>query len=119
VDDEVAELFLAEKPVSAEALGAGVRRATVALKLQPVFMGSAFKNKGGQLLVGWDVGDGLSLVRAMCPKPNHVRWRPDAPSPWAAATSVWGMPRRALAFAPSWRGAQRRSFPPSHPHPLT
>ena len=46
MDDELAELFLNEEPITAEVLKAGIRRATLALKFQPVFMGSAFKNKG-------------------------------------------------------------------------
>ncbi|GFH28098.1 elongation factor G1, partial [Haematococcus lacustris] len=45
VDDQVAELFLGEEAVSPEALQAGIRRATLAQRFQPVFMGSAFKNK--------------------------------------------------------------------------
>ncbi|KAJ9508924.1 hypothetical protein QJQ45_028252 [Haematococcus lacustris] len=51
VDDQVAELFLGEEAVSPEALQAGIRRATLAQRFQPVFMGSAFKNKGVQLLL--------------------------------------------------------------------
>jgi elongation factor G len=47
VDDELAELFLAEEPITPEALAAAIRRATLGLRFQPVFMGSAFKNKGG------------------------------------------------------------------------
>ena len=34
VDDEIADLFLAEAPVSPEVLHAAVRRATLALKFQ-------------------------------------------------------------------------------------
>lgn len=47
MDDELAELFLAEEPITPEALAAAIRRATLGLRFQPVFMGSAFKNKGG------------------------------------------------------------------------
>lgn len=43
---QVAELFLAEKPLDPAVLRAAIRRATLALKFQPVLMGSAFKNKG-------------------------------------------------------------------------
>lgn len=46
VDDEIADLFLNEAVISPEILSAAIRRATLALKFQPVFMGSAFKNKG-------------------------------------------------------------------------
>jgi translation elongation factor EF-G len=48
VDEELGDLFLAEAPISADQLHAAIRRATLALKFQPVFMGSAFKNKGGE-----------------------------------------------------------------------
>ncbi|KAF5833558.1 putative mitochondrial elongation factor [Dunaliella salina] len=51
VDDEVAELFLNEQPIEPAVLRAAIRRATLALKFQPVLMGSAFKNKGVQLLL--------------------------------------------------------------------
>lgn len=39
VDEEVGELFLMEEPVDSETLRAGIRRATLALKFVPVFMG--------------------------------------------------------------------------------
>ncbi|KAF8068404.1 elongation factor G [Scenedesmus sp. PABB004] len=51
VDDGLAELFLAEEPISAEALAAAIRRATLANRFAPVFMGSAYKNKGVQPLL--------------------------------------------------------------------
>jgi len=46
VDDEIAELFLMEEEVSADVLRAAIRRTTIANTFVPVFMGSAFKNKG-------------------------------------------------------------------------
>ena len=39
VDETVGELFLMEEPVDCETLRAGIRRATLALKFVPVFMG--------------------------------------------------------------------------------
>lgn len=39
VDEAVGELFLLEEPVDSETLKAGIRRATLALKFVPVFMG--------------------------------------------------------------------------------
>jgi elongation factor G len=51
IDDEVAELILEDKPVTAELLKAGIRRQTIANKFVPVVGGSAFKNKGVQYLV--------------------------------------------------------------------
>jgi len=51
VDEEIAEKFLMEEDPSPEELGAAIRRATVALKFVPLFLGSAFKNKGVQALL--------------------------------------------------------------------
>jgi elongation factor G len=51
VDDELAEKFINEEPVSIEELRAAIRRATLALKMTPVMCGSAFRNKGVQLLL--------------------------------------------------------------------
>jgi elongation factor G len=51
VDDQLAEKFLNEEPVSDEELRAAIRRATLALKMTPVMCGSAFRNKGVQLLL--------------------------------------------------------------------
>lgn len=39
VDETVGELFLLEEPIPADVLQDGIRRATVALKFVPVFMG--------------------------------------------------------------------------------
>ena len=58
VDEELAEIFLAEEEPTVEQLKAAIRRQTVALKFVPVFMGSAFKNKGVQPLLD-GVGDYL------------------------------------------------------------
>ena len=51
VDDELAEKYLAGEPVSTEELRAAIRRATIALKITPVMCGSAYRNKGVQLLL--------------------------------------------------------------------
>lgn len=51
VDDAVGELFLMEEEVPEEVLKAAIRRATLSLQFVPVFMGSAFKNRGVQLLL--------------------------------------------------------------------
>ncbi|KAL1961020.1 hypothetical protein VTO42DRAFT_4908 [Malbranchea cinnamomea] len=48
VDDEIAELFLEEKEPTEQQIKAAIRRATIALKFTPVFMGSALANKGIQ-----------------------------------------------------------------------
>lgn len=46
VDDHLAELFLSEEPIEPAELKAAIRRATLTNKFVPVFMGSAYKNKG-------------------------------------------------------------------------
>ena len=51
VDDEIGELFLMEEDPTVEDLKAAIRRQTVACSFVPVFMGSAFKNKGVQKLL--------------------------------------------------------------------
>ncbi len=51
VDDAIAEHFIGETDPSIEDLIAAIRRQTVARKFVPVFMGSAYKNKGVQLLL--------------------------------------------------------------------
>ena len=51
VDEAIGDLFLAEKAPTVEQLKAAVRRQTIALALVPVFLGSAYKNKGVQLLL--------------------------------------------------------------------
>jgi elongation factor G len=50
VDDQLMEAMLEEK-VTTDLLHAAIRRATIANKLVPVFCGSAYKNKGVQLLL--------------------------------------------------------------------
>ena len=65
VDEEVEEFFLMEEPVSEEILKAAIRRATLNLKFCPVFMGSAFKNRGVQLL--------LDGVTDYLPSPTDVK----------------------------------------------
>ncbi len=50
-DDAVAEAFLEGKDVPAEQLKPIIRKVTIELKATPVFIGSALKNKGVQLLL--------------------------------------------------------------------
>jgi elongation factor G len=64
VDDALAEKYIAEEPVSVEELRAAIRRATLALKMTPVMCGSAFRNKGVQLLL-----DGVIMY---LPNPTEV-----------------------------------------------
>ncbi len=50
-DEEIANLVLEEKPITAPALKAAIRRLTCKIELIPVLCGSAFKKKGVQVLV--------------------------------------------------------------------
>ena len=63
-DDTLAEKFLNEEEVSAEELYPVARKATLDLKITLVFMGSAYKNKGVQVL--------LDAVSAFLPNPIEV-----------------------------------------------
>jgi elongation factor G len=65
VDDELGEAFLMDAGGITEAqLRAAVRRATIALKMTPVMCGSAYKNKGVQLL--------LNAVCSYLPNPKEA-----------------------------------------------
>ena len=63
-DEEVAEKFLMEEEVSNDAIMRAVRAGTLKLELTPVFMGSAYKNKGVQKL--------LDGVTDYLPNPTQV-----------------------------------------------
>jgi elongation factor G len=65
VDSAMEEKFLMEEEPTVEELRAAIRRATLALKATPVFMGSAYKNKGVQLLL-----DGVTMF---LPNPTEVQ----------------------------------------------
>jgi len=64
VDDALGELFLSDAAITNEQIAAAVRRATIALKMTPVMCGSAYKNKGVQLL--------LNAVCSYLPNPKEV-----------------------------------------------
>ena len=51
VDDSIAEMFLMEEEPSEQEIKDAIRRQTIELKFVPVFMGSAYKNKGVQALL--------------------------------------------------------------------
>jgi elongation factor G len=63
-DDAIADKFLAEQDPTEEELHAAIRRVTIALKMTPVFIGSAYKNKGVQLML-----DGVNMY---LPNPKEV-----------------------------------------------
>jgi elongation factor G len=62
-DDKLAEAMLEEK-VTTDIIRAAIRHSTIALKIAPVMMGSAYKNKAVQLL--------LDAVNAFLPNPGEV-----------------------------------------------
>jgi elongation factor G len=51
IDDDIAELFIGEEDPTAAQLKQAIRKQTIAQKFVPVFMGSAYKNKGVQPLL--------------------------------------------------------------------
>jgi len=51
IDDTIGEKFLMEEEPTVEEMRAAIRKGVISLKLCPVFCGSAFKNKGVQLLL--------------------------------------------------------------------
>jgi elongation factor G len=51
VDDQIMEKYVHGEPVTTEELQASLRRNTIAMRVFPVICGSAFKNKGVQLLL--------------------------------------------------------------------
>lgn len=66
VDDDLMEAML-EENVTVDLINAAVRKATIALKLCPVFLGSAYKNKGIPPL--------LDAVSSFLPNPTEVENR--------------------------------------------
>ena len=63
-DDALLERYLSGDEITAEELRAGLRSATLSLRVTPVFCGSSFKNKGVQQL--------LNAVVAYLPSPTDV-----------------------------------------------
>ncbi|MCF6514763.1 elongation factor G [Lactobacillus sp. S2-2] len=64
-DDDIMEKFLGEEEITTDELKTAIRKATLNLEFYPVFGGTAFKNKGVQLLM-----DG---VHDYLPSPLDVR----------------------------------------------
>lgn len=63
-DDQLGEKFIMEEEITEEDIGQAIRRTVIALKFCPVYMGSAFKNKGVQLA--------LDAVASYLPNPKEV-----------------------------------------------
>ena len=67
-DDEIAELFLMEEVPDKDTIKAAIRRQVISCNFVPVFMGSAYKNKGVQPLL-----DGvIDYLPAPIEKPNYA-----------------------------------------------
>lgn len=64
VNDTIAEMYLEGKEITQDDLIPAIREATLAHKFVPVYMGSAFKNKGVQVL--------LDAVGNFLPSPNQI-----------------------------------------------
>jgi elongation factor G len=64
-NDELAELYLGGEEIPEELIHATIRKATIAEQFVPVMMGSAYKNKGVQLL--------LDGVTRYLPDPTEVK----------------------------------------------
>jgi elongation factor G len=64
-DDEFAEKYLESQSLTVEDIKAAIRRSTIALKFSPIFMGSAYKNKGVQLA--------LDAVASYLPSPSEIQ----------------------------------------------
>lgn len=91
VDDEVMELFVEENAVLGGTLASAIRRATVANQFVPVFMGSAYKNVGVQLLL-----DGVS---SYLPDPTEARHMLPSPECFHSWRCLHGACSRQLAGA--------------------
>ena len=93
VDDEIAEIFIDERTPSIDQIKAAIRRATIALKFTPVFMGSALADKSVQPM--------LDGVCDYLPNPSEVenlaldRRRAEAP---VKLVSYNSLPFVGLAF---------------------
>jgi elongation factor G len=105
VDDEVMEVYLAEQPLTLEALKAGIQRATLALKGVPTYCGSALRNKGIQPL--------LDGIRDFLPNPAQVP-PIEGQNPKTGETETrppdTGQPLAALAFKIMVDQSQRLTY---------
>ncbi len=91
--DELMELMLEDKPIPEELLHQVIREQTIAREITPVLMGSAFKNRGVQLL--------LDAVSRYLPSPlDRVAYARDNQNEGAeiALTADPDAPMAAMAF---------------------
>jgi elongation factor G len=113
-DDEVMEAYLADRELEVPALKAAIRRATIALKLVPVFAGAALRNKGVQPLLDGVVDylpapSDLPPVEAHDPEGGRILVSPDPDGPLAALVFKIQMMEqgRKLSFVRVYSGEMR------------
>ncbi|MBI1849689.1 MAG: elongation factor G [Planctomycetes bacterium] len=114
ISEALAEKFLAEQPISDDDLRAGIRAATIAGRMFPVFAGAAFKNKGVQPLLD-GVIDYLPSpldrgeVRGLHPKhEKEVARQPDPKEPFAGlAFKIFYEAHADLTFVRIYSGTLR------------
>jgi elongation factor G len=91
-DEHLLGLYLSGGPITEADLKAALRKSTIALKVVPVFCGSAFKNKGVQKLLDGVVDYlpsplDIPPARGVNPKTNKEETRPADPgAPFSALT---------------------------------
>jgi elongation factor G len=64
VDEEIGEMYLNEEAIPNEKIKEAIRRTTIERTFCPVFLGSAYKNKGIQLA--------LNAVADYLPDPSQI-----------------------------------------------
>ncbi|MBN1970308.1 MAG: elongation factor G [Candidatus Delongbacteria bacterium] len=83
-DDELMELFIEGEEISVEKIKSAIRKATIDMKILPVFCGSSFKNKGVQSLL-----DGvLDYLPSPCDAPAQKGYDPDTKDEIERANSI-------------------------------
>ncbi len=93
VDDLLGEKYVEGEEITVEDIRAAIRRATISLRLTPVMCGSAYRNKGVQLL--------LDAVCAFLPNPaenHHEAFDQDGGEHKIELTSNPAKPMVGLAF---------------------
>ena len=82
-DDELMELILMDEEIPVDMLKAAIRKGTLAGQLNPVFVGSAYKNKGIQSSTpSWTTSPARSTSRrSTAPTPRPARPSPASPIP--------------------------------------
>jgi elongation factor G len=89
--DEITEMLLDEKEIPEDLINSTIRKATLKRELTPVFMGSAYKNRGVQKLL-----DGVSMY---LPSPNDREYSAfDKENQPVRITTDLNAPMVALAF---------------------